>query len=54
MAWESTRPLTSHMGLPAGATLGPYQIVRALGLGGMGEVDRARDPPSRERFDVRS
>lgn len=27
----------------AGQRLGPYEIVCALGAGGMGEVDRARD-----------
>jgi serine/threonine protein kinase len=31
------------MGLPAGARLGPYEVVSPLGAGGMGEVYRARD-----------
>jgi Tol biopolymer transport system component/predicted Ser/Thr protein kinase len=33
-----------HMTLDAGARLGPYQIVAAIGAGGMGEVYKAIDP----------
>jgi len=31
------------MSLAAGTRLGPYEIVSAVGAGGMGEVFRARD-----------
>jgi hypothetical protein len=32
------------MPLPAGAKLGPYEILAPIGAGGMGEAYKARDP----------
>ena len=32
------------MTLSPGLRLGPYEIVSAIGAGGMGEIYRARDP----------
>src|SRR5262249_24754708 len=39
--WEDI--LTESSGLAAGARLGPYEIRRAIGSGGMGDVYRAHD-----------
>ena len=36
------RPIA--VSLPAGTRIGPFEILSALGVGGMGEVYRARDP----------
>src|SRR5262245_38716883 len=36
-------PSRGHVPLSSGTRLGPYEIVTAIGAGGMGEVYRARD-----------
>ena len=32
-----------HMPIPSGTRIGAYEVVAAVGAGGMGEVSRARD-----------
>ena len=41
------------MSLPAGTTLGPYEILGPLGAGGMGEVYRARDTRLNRRIAIK-
>ena len=41
------------MPLDSGTRLGPYQIVGALGAGGMGEVYRARDTKPNRKVAVK-
>ena len=41
--YDGRGSLLANMSLSAGSRLGPYEIVGAIGAGGMGEVYRARD-----------
>jgi serine/threonine protein kinase len=38
------------MAILSGKRLGPYEILSAIGAGGMGEVYRARDTPASNSF----
>ena len=40
------------MALTAGTRLGPYEILSALGAGGMGEVHRTRDTRLNRDFPI--
>ena len=47
------RIITPPLALTPGARLGPYEVVSALGAGGMGEVYRAHDPRLRREVAVK-